>query len=1206
MALTDKFEDLGPNSGLVEEMYRQFLENPGSVSASWRDFFEDYAPRGAAAAVPAPVTVPTTPPPATPLPVAKPSPVSGSAPPELDGETAAPLRGSAARVVENMEASLQVPTATSVRTVAAKLLEVNRQILNNHLNRIGRGKVSFTHLIAYAITKAVQKMPAMNSGFGVIDGKPMVVHHEHLNLGLAVDVERPDGSRSLLVPNIKHADELDFAAFFAAYEELIRKVRTNKLAPEDFAGTTGTITNPGMIGTVHSVPRLMPGQGFIVGVGTIAYPAEYEGADPNAVARLAVSKVFTLTSTYDHRIIGGAESGEFLRWMHQLLVGEEHFYDEIFESFGVPYEPARWSTDHSPLDDPNIAYEKVVSVHSLINMYRVRGHLIANLDPLGRRPPVTHPELDVNQYGLTIWDLDREFPSGSLGSGALDRKTMPLRDILGILRDAYSRTIGVEYMHIQEPEQKEWIQARVETPATPLDGEQQRRILERLNAAEAYEGFIHTKYLGQKRFSLEGAESLIPMLDALLTDAANAGMAEVVLGTAHRGRLNVLVNTIGKSYAQIFREFEGALDPASVQGSGDVKYHVGSAGTHTSPSGRKIVVTLASNPSHLEAVDPVVEGMARAKEDRRGDTATRSQVLPVLVHGDAAFAGQGVVAETLNLSEVPGYEVGGTVHVVVNNQLGFTTAPELGRSSVYATDVAKMVQAPIFHVNGDDPEACVRVIELAFAFRQAFRKDVVVDMVCYRRFGHNEADEPAFTQPKMYALIRAHRSVRKLYTETLVNRGDISLAEAEAALDDFRSRLTRAFEETHASAAPEPRVNPEVPETVETSPPTGVERAALEQIVDALVTWPADFNINPKLEKILHSRRTEFDGDRVDWALAEALAYGSLVLEGTPVRLAGQDTRRGTFSQRHGVLVDTDTEREYFQLAHIAPDQAPFMLYDSVLSEYAALGFEYGYSVADPQAWVGWEAQFGDFMNGAQIIIDQFIVAAEDKWGQTSGLTLLLPHGFEGQGPEHSSARIERFLALCSEDNMRVVYPTTAAQYFHALRRQIRARTRKPLICFTPKRYLRMPQMRSHVDDLTAGAFRETLDDPSTDLEPATVRRVMLCSGKLGHELMERREELQAPVAVVRVEQLYPWPEEQILAILDRYPAAEQLWWVQEEPANMGAWNFVHGRLHRILRDRVELRHIARPTSPSPASGSLTVHEREQEQLLAGAFAELE
>ena len=1206
MALTDKFEDLGPNSGLVEEMYRQYLENPGSVSASWQDFFADYAPRGSVATAPAASTSSAPAAPTAPAaPVAKAATNGGGAPPVMDGETAAPLRGSAARVVENMEASLHVPTATSVRTVAAKLLEVNRQILNNHLNRIGRGKVSFTHLIAFAIANAVKQMPAMNSGFGVIDGKPMVVHHDHFNLGLAVDVERPDGSRSLLVPNIKHADELDFAAFFAAYEDLIRKVRTNKLSPDDFAGTTATITNPGMIGTVHSVPRLMPGQGFIIGVGTIAYPAEYEGADPHTIARLAVSKVFTLTSTYDHRIIGGAESGELLRWMHHFLLGHDGFYDEIFQSFGVPYEPARWSADVSPLDDPNTAFEKVVGVHQLVNMYRVRGHLIANLDPLGRRPPHTHAELDISQYGLTIWDLDREFPAGSLGSGSLGRTNMPLRDILGILRDAYSRTIGVEYMHIQEPEQKDWIQARVETPPTPLDGDQQRRILERLNAAEAYEGFIHTKYLGQKRFSLEGAESLIPMLDALLTDAANAGMAEVVLGTAHRGRLNVLVNTIGKSYGQIFREFEGALDPASVQGSGDVKYHVGSAGTHTSPSGRKIVVTLASNPSHLEAVDPVVEGMARAKEDRRGDTTTRSQVLPVLVHGDAAFAGQGVVAETLNLSEVPGYEVGGTVHIVVNNQLGFTTAPELGRSSVYATDVAKMVQAPIFHVNGDDPDACVRVVELAFAFRQTFRKDVVVDMVCYRRFGHNEADEPAFTQPKMYELIRAHRSVRKLYTETLVNRGDLSLAEAEAALDDFRARLTRAFEETHASAAPEPRVDPELPETVETSPPTGVERKTLDQIVDALVTWPADFNINPKLEKILHARSTEFDADHIDWALAEALAFGSLVVEGTPVRLAGQDTRRGTFSQRHGVLVDTDTETEYFQLAHITPEQAPFMLYDSVLSEYAALGFEYGYSVADPQAWVGWEAQFGDFMNGAQIIIDQFIVAAEDKWGQTSGLTLLLPHGFEGQGPEHSSARIERFLALCAEDNMRVVYPTTAAQYFHVLRRQSRALTRKPLICFTPKRYLRMPQTRSHIDELTAGAFRETLDDPSTDLDPTSVQRVLLCAGKLGHELIGRRAELGAAVAVVRIEQLYPWPEAQILALLERYPSAQQVWWVQEEPTNMGAWSYAHSRLHRILRDKVELRHIARPSSPSPASGSLTVHEREQDQLLAGAFADL-
>jgi 2-oxoglutarate dehydrogenase E1 component len=1198
----DSFEDLGPNSGLVEEMYRLYLENPGAVSESWRDFFADYVPRGAAAVTP----TPSAPTPSAPAPVPPaPRPASTTPLPVMDGEEAAPLRGAAARVVENMEASLRVPTATSVRTVPAKLLEVNRQILNNHLNRIGHGKVSFTHLIAYALTKAVAKVPAMNSGYGLQDGAPVVVHHDHLNLGLAVDVQRADGTRSLLVPNIKHADELDFATFFVSYEELIRKVRTNKLSPDDFAGTTATITNPGMIGTVHSVPRLMQGQGFIIGVGTIGYPAEYEGADPHTVARLGVSKTFTLTSTYDHRIIGGAESGEFLRWMHQMLLGAEDFYDDIFQSFAVPYEPARWSTDVSPLDDETTEFEKVVHVHQLVNMYRVRGHLIANLDPLGRREPRTHPELDINHYGLTIWDLDREFPIGGLGSGSLDRKTLPLRDILGVLRDAYSRTIGVEYMHIQDPEQKEWIQAQVETPPTPLKAEQQRRILDRLNAAEAFEGFIHTKYLGQKRFSLEGAESLIPMLDALFDAAADAGMAEAVLGTAHRGRLNVLVNTVGKSYGQIFLEFEGALDPASVQGSGDVKYHVGAAGTHTAASGRKIVLTLASNPSHLEAVDPVVEGMARAKGDRRGDTTSRSLVLPVLVHGDAAFAGQGVVAETLNLSEVPGYEVGGTVHVVVNNQLGFTTAPELGRSSVYATDVAKMVQAPIFHVNGDDPEACVRVIELAFAFRQEFHKDVVVDMVCYRRFGHNEADEPAFTQPKMYELIKSHRSVRKLYTETLVNRGDLSLADAEAALDDFRSRLTRAFEETHQSAAPEPRVNPELPDVCGTSPPTGVDREVLDQVADALVRWPDDFSVSPKLERILQARRAEFDADQVDWALAEALAFGSLVVEGNPVRLAGQDTRRGTFSQRHGVLVDTESEHEYFQLAHITADQAPFMLYDSVLSEYAALGFEYGYSIADPQAWVGWEAQFGDFMNGAQIIIDQFVTSAEDKWGQSSSLTLLLPHGFEGQGPEHSSARIERFLALCAEDNMRVVYPTTAAQYFHVLRRQSRSTTSKPLVCFTPKRYLRVPATRSVVSELTSGAFRETLDDPAHDLDRASVRRVLLCTGKIGHELIARRDELGAPVAVVRIEQLYPWPEEQILEILDGYPVARQVWWVQEEPGNMGAWNYVHGKLHKILRDRADLRHLARPTSPSPASGSLTVHEREQEQLLAGAFTDL-
>jgi len=1228
MAAGDTFEDLGPNAGLVEEMYRQFVEAPESVSDSWRDFFADYVPRGtgrtaAPAAGPAAVAVSPPPPPpvrevlapSAPAAPAAPSPAAptaptppaparapaaaagGDAPLTLDGEEPAPLRGAAARIVENMEASLGVPTATSVREVPAKLLEVNRQIINNQLARTGGGKVSFTHLIAYAVVRALTHVPGINSGYGLVDGRPAVVRHGQVNLGLAVDVTRPDGSRSLLVPNIKAADTLDFEQFFVAYEDLIRRVRTGKITPDDFAGTTGSITNPGMIGTVHSVPRLMPGQGFIVGVGAITHPAGLRAADPMALARLGVGKTVTLTNTYDHRIIGGAESGEFLRWIDQLLIGGEGFYDDVFHSLAIPYEPARWHPDVSPLDELE-AHKKVVEVHALVNMYRVRGHLLANLDPLGRREPRTHPELDIQHYGLTIWDLDREFPTGNL---AVPVDRMPLRDILGTLRDAYARTIGVEYMHIQEHDQKAWIQEHVEGGYDPIPPDGQRRILERLNAAEAFERFLHTKYLGHKRFSLEGAESLIPMLDALLDDAVDRGIEEAVLGMAHRGRLNVLANTVGKSYAQIFAEFEGALDLESTQGSGDVKYHVGATGKHVAPGGGEIHLTLASNPSHLEAVDPVVSGMTRAHQDARGDRERR-RVLPVLIHGDAAFAGQGVVAETFNLSEVPGYHVGGTVHIVVNNQLGFTTAPDLGRSTVYATDVAKMVQAPIFHVNGDDPEACVRVVRLAFAFREAFRKDVVVDMVCYRRYGHNEADEPAYTQPRMYALIDAHRSVRKLYTETLVNRGDIDLAEAEAALDDFRARLEAAFEETHQSHPPEPHEKVAGSAAAASPPDTSVDRDVLARIVESLTHWPDSFHVHPKLARLLAAHGKAFEGDQVDWSLAEAFAFGSMAMEGTPVRVAGQDTRRGTFSQRHGVLVDFEDESEYAPLAHLSDDQAPFMLYDSVLSEYAALAFEYGYSVADPRAFVAWEAQFGDFMNGGQIVIDQFVVAAEDKWGQRSSLTLLLPHGFEGQGPEHSSARMERFLALCAEGNMRVVYPSTASQYFHVLRRQRRAARRAPLVCFTPKRYLRMPHTRSPVADFTSGAFHLTLDDRSETLDPASVRRVLLCTGKLGHELMDHRDKVGAPVAVVRIEQLYPWPADEIATRLARYPGSAEVWWVQEEPENMGGWNYAHGKLRRLLDDPSRLHHLGRPASASPATGSATVHDLEQAALLDAAF----
>jgi 2-oxoglutarate dehydrogenase E1 component len=1180
-------EDFGPNTGMVEELYRQWQENPAAVSEQWRDFFEDYVPPGgngerSAAPTEAPAPAPAA------APAEAPAPADGIK----------PIRGAAARIVENMEASLGVPTATSARVIPARLLEVNRRVVNNYLTRMQRsGKVSFTHLIGYAVIKALGRMPVMNSSYSPIEGKPGVIRHPHVNLGLAVDVTRSDGSHSLLVPNIKEADTLDFASYFSCYEDVIRRVRAGRIAPEDFAGTTVTLTNPGTIGTVHSVPRLMPGQGAIIGVGTIDYPAEYQGADPRTIARLGLGKVVTLTSTYDHRIIQGAESGEFLRHVHQLLLGDDGFYDDIFASLHVPYEPVRWRRDDNPEHDAEDEVDKQARVFQLINIYRVRGHLIADLDPLGRKGARTHDELDPAYYGLTIWDLERRFATGGLAG----TKVMPLADILGVLRDAYSRTIGVEYMHIQEADQKAWIQDRLEGAKVDVPPEDKRRVLERLGAAEAFERFLATKYLGHKRFGLEGAESLIPLLDALLTDAVDAGVAEGVLGMAHRGRLNVLANIVGKSYGQIFREFEGNLDPALAQGSGDVKYHLGATGVHTTPDGRTLNLTLAPNPSHLEAVDPVVEGMARAKQDIAGDSEHTS-TLAVLLHGDAAFAGQGVVAETLNLSGLPGYRVGGTVHVVVNNQLGFTTAAELGRSSVYATDVAKMVQAPIFHVNGDDPEACVRVARLAFDFKREFQKDVVIDMVCYRRHGHNEADEPAYTQPRMYAAIDARRSVRKLYTESLINRGDITVEEAEAALAHFQARLEGAFAETHASAPPTNEPAPESPasEPEEAEEPgTGVERDRLAEVISSLVDLPEGFTLHPKLVKTIEGRRKGFEAGTVDWALAESLAFGSLVLEGTPVRLAGQDSRRGTFSQRHAVLVDHETEEEHVPLSVLGRGRASFRIYDSLLSEFAALGFDYGYSVAHPDALVLWEAQFGDFVNGGQVIIDQFIVAAEDKWGTESGLTLLLPHGFEGQGPEHSSARLERFLAACADDNIRVAYPSTAAQYFHLLRRQALTRPRKPLVVMTPKRYLRMPASRSPVDELTGGRFHEVLADPA---EPGGVRRLVLCSGKVGHELLERRDKTDAPAAVVRLEQLYPFPADEVQAVIDAHPGAE-LVWAQEEPENMGAWRFVRGRLRRLLGEGAVVRYVGREESGSPASGTQTIHDAEQEVLLTAAVA---
>ena len=1196
----DNKQRFGPNEWLVEDMYRQFQENPRSVAESWRDFFEDYRPpKARSAAAPArkeeraaPEERVETKSAASESRATEEAPADQKPP-----EEAVPLRGVAARIAENMQTSLQVPTATSVRSIPAKLLEENRRVVNRYLRDRRSGKVSFTHIIAWTVLKALKARPAMKASYTEVSGDPYLVQHKNVNLGLAVDVER-SGGRTLLVPNIKDADSLDFSSFLAAYEEVIRKVRSNKLSPADFQDTTVTITNPGTVGTTQSVPRLMSGQGLIVGVGSIGYPTEYEAADERMLAHVAVSKVVTLTSTYDHRVIQGAESGQFLAYIHDLLLGGERFYDEIFASLTVPYDPARWRRDRATADDTDLYLEKQSHVSQLINMHRVRGHMLAELNPIGSEV-LRHPELDIATYGLTVWDLDREFLTDALGGSRRES----LRDILDTLRDAYCGTIGIEYMHISDPERKRWIQERVESSTQRvLTLDEKKHILDRLNAAEAFERFLHSKYTGQRRYSLEGADAVIPMLDALLEEAAEQGMVETVMGMSHRGRLNVLANIVGKSLQDMFHEFQGDIDPETVQGSGDVKYHLGMTGRFKSRSGKDLAVILSSNASHLESVDPVVEGMARAKQGVIGPTG-HFRILPVLLHGDAAFAGQGVVAETFNMSQLSGYRTGGTVHIVINNNIGFTTSPTEGRSSTYATDIAKMIQAPIFHVNGDDPEACVRVARLAFEYRQEYKSDVVIDLVCYRRHGHQEVDDPSFTQPLMYQNIADRRSLRKIYTEKLVNRNELTVDEAEKLLDDFRSRLDKAFEETRNSA-PQPDLHASPPPEAEGVLPqvmTGVERERLEHIHDVLTSWPTDFEPHPKLKKMLERRRSLLADDAIDWAHAELLSFGSLLLEGLRVRLSGQDSRRGTFSQRHSVFADYRTGEEYMALNHVGDDQAPFRAFDSLLSENAVLGFEYGYSVANGDALVLWEAQFGDFANGAQVVIDQYIAAGEDKWDQTSGLVLLLPHGYEGQGPEHSSARLERFLTLCAEDNLQVVQPSTPAQYFHALRRQMHRTVRKPLVVMTPKSLLRSPHARSATDELTGGSFREIVDDPWIDSK-GDVERVILCTGKVAYALKDKREEDGGRAAIVRIEQLYPFPQEQIAELLKSYPNASTLCWAQEEPENMGAWAFIHSRLHRMDFAPLKLTHVARAESGSPATGNHKVHEQEQEELVTAAL----
>ncbi len=1191
---------LGINSWLEDELQHYYRHDPAALDPGWRERFAQEKPAPQRAPSQAPVALPPSP-----------------APGPREGELV-PLRGVAGRIAENMNASVWVPTATSQRTIPVKVIEENRRIIHEHRTLGARSKVSYTHLIAWAVVQALKEFPALNHAYVEENGQPYRLVRLRINLGIAVDVPGKDGSRSLLVPNIKDAGSLDFRRFLEIYDDLVARARAGKLTLDDFQGTTVSLTNPGTVGTAASVPRLMPGQGAIIATGVIDYPAEYRGVAPEVRAMLGIGKVMTVTCTYDHRIIQGAESGMFLGRVQALLEGADGFYDRIFEDLGIPHRPVRWEPDRQAClpgagGDRFAEVAKEAAVLQLINAYRVRGHLVADLDPLGSKAAY-HPELDPATYGLTIWDLDRPFITGTLAEALGNGGPQPvatLREILETLRRTYCGKIGCEYMHIQAPEQKRWLQQRMEPQANqwPLERETRLRILDRLLEAEGLEQFLHARFVGHKRFSLEGAESMIPMLDELLFRASSLGVEEAVIGMAHRGRLNVLANIVGKPVEQILSQFE-MEDPESIQGSGDVKYHLGASGVRPYPNGRQIAVTVVPNPSHLEAVDPVVEGVVRSKQSRRGDYGP-DQVLPVLIHGDAAFAGQGVVAETLNLSQLEGYWTGGTVHIVINNQIGFTTPPSEARSSVYATDVARMVQAPIFHVNGDDPEACLRAIQIAFEFRQRFHKDVVVDMFCYRRHGHNESDDPSYTQPVMYRKIREHPSVATIYARRLIEEGLTSQEELERRKAAIGERLSQAYRIAQQGGA---RFEiQEIGSPRERRPrlrgaDTGADRDILEQVTSGLGRVPAHFRLHPKLRGFIERRQQVLrEGGPVDWALAEALAFGSLVLEGVPVRLSGQDSARGTFSQRHAVLYDYEDGSEYCPLQHLPPGQAPFEVYDSLLSENAVLGFEFGYSIADPDSLVIWEAQFGDFANGAQVVIDQFIVASEDKWGQPSGLVLLLPHGYEGQGPEHSSARIERFLQLAAAGNLQVAYPSTPAQYFHLLRRQMFGAggrpLRKPLIVFTPKSLLRHARCVSRVEELTSGAFREVLTD-ATISDPAAVSRLLLCTGKIYYELEAERERLQAGnVALVRIEQLYPFPHAQVLELLESLPAAAEVAWVQEEPRNMGAWRFVQEQVQPLLAaSRRLLEYVGRPESPSPATGSHKRHLLEQREVVERAF----
>jgi multifunctional 2-oxoglutarate metabolism enzyme len=1126
------------------------------------------------------------------------------------------LRGPAAALAAAMEQSLSIPTATSFRTIAVDVLDSRRRELNAALRVANRSqKISFTHVVAFALVRAATEQPVITHAFRRDEeGRPQRVE-SGVHLGLAVDTERKDGTRFLVVPVIKRADEKDFAQFCTVYDDLVARARANALVPDDIAGATFTLTNPGGIGTVASVPRLLAGQGAILATGAIGYPAGLLGANEQTLQALGVAKVMQITSTYDHRVIQGAQSGEYLRRVDELLQGRDAFYESLFAALELPPPRALTTVAALPLEavlekGPSEEMLRAVAAGmAIVSAYRTHGHLAANLDPLGSEPP-GDPSLDPKTYALTP-ALQSAVPAAVLG---VKLPGTSLAEVIPELRATYSSTIAFEIEHISNIEQRRWLRDAIESGRhrIALSPERRREILRRLTRVESFERYLRKTYLGQKTFSVEGLDALIPMLEEMLELLAADGVDSAVIGMAHRGRLSTIAHILHLPYEDILAEFEAANDRSETDAdvTGDVKYHHGESGTYRTAAGASIHVALANNPSHLEAVDAVVEGATRALQTDHAQPQPAHDLrraVAILIHGDAAFTGQGVVSEVFNLQALPAYATGGTLHIIANNQIGFTTETRDARSTRYASDIAKGFDVPIIHVNADDLDACVASIHLAIEFRRTFERDILIDLIGYRRVGHNETDEPAYTQPQMYEKIRSHPTARELYANKLVAQSIVSAERAGEMVNDATAAMQEAHRVVKGRGANLAGILAELAGATLPAPPAlpALDRAVLLDWSDALVRVPDGFALNKKLQAQFDRRRGVIhERGLIDWGMAEALAFASLVTAGVPVRLTGQDTERGTFSHRHAVWHDVENGAEYVPLRRLEGARASFEIANSPLSEYACMGFEYGYSIAAPQALVLWEAQYGDFFNGAQIVVDQFISAGQAKWGQVSRLTLLLPHGYEGGGPEHSSARLERFLQLSGENNLCVAAPSTAGNYFHLLRLQAATSAPVPLVVMTPKSLLRHEASYGSIDAMARQSFTPVIDDPNVT-DRSRIERLILCSGKVYYDLIasKRYGELRK-TAIVRVEMLAPLPHEEIRALIDSYRNVKKLLWVQEEPKNMGARAYVRRRLLERLDKSLDIEYVGRPYRASPSEGYAGQHVVEQERVVDAALRE--